>query len=157
MPRTYELKPCRRCGGPKPGGYGRALCDACRRPARLDSQRRYRAAHPTIAGRTQPKPRKRCRGCDGEKPLDGGEQIASGDSYGAPCPAPAAVEHVDPLIVLELRDGMCGICGSDVDPLAFEVDHVVALARGGLHNYENCQPAHGPCNRRKWAHMVAVA
>ncbi len=61
----------------------------------------------------------------------------------------AFIEHVDPLIVLELHDGVCGICGNDVDPFQFHVDHIVPLAVGGLHNYANTQPAHPVCNYKK--------
>lgn len=63
----------------------------------------------------------------------------------------AIVEHVEPLVVLELHDGVCGICGEDVDPLSFHVDHVVPLARDGEHSYANVQPAHPVCNVRKGA------
>jgi 5-methylcytosine-specific restriction endonuclease McrA len=59
------------------------------------------------------------------------------------------VEHVDRLIVLERDDGVCGICGLDVDPLSFHVDHVVPLAHGGEHSYANTQAAHPVCNVRK--------
>lgn len=59
------------------------------------------------------------------------------------------VEHVDNLILLERDDGFCGICGRDVDPLLFEVDHIVPLSRGGEHSYENTQIAHPFCNRSK--------
>lgn len=65
----------------------------------------------------------------------------------------AFVEAVDPLIVLERDDGVCGICGEDVDPLAFHVDHVVPIAQGGEHSYANVQPAHPSCNQRKWARL----
>lgn len=67
----------------------------------------------------------------------------------------AFVEAVDPLVVLELADGECGICGGDVDPLDFHVDHIIPLARGGEHSYANTQPAHRSCNQRKWAHIDA--
>lgn len=63
----------------------------------------------------------------------------------------AYVEDVYPLVVLEMTDGMCGICGEDVDPLDFEFDHVIPLARGGEHAYYNVQPAHAACNRTKGA------
>lgn len=63
----------------------------------------------------------------------------------------AFVEHVDPLVVLERDDGVCGICGKDVDPLAYHVDHIVALAKGGDHSYANSQTAHPRCNQRKGA------
>jgi 5-methylcytosine-specific restriction endonuclease McrA len=29
------------------------------------------------------------------------------------------------------------------------VEHVIALANGGLHSLDNCRPAHGICNVRK--------
>lgn len=59
------------------------------------------------------------------------------------------VENVSPLVVLERDDGVCGICGEDVDPTHFHVDHVVPLSRGGEHCYANTQPAHPVCNQRK--------
>lgn len=62
-------------------------------------------------------------------------------------------EHVDCLVVLELHDGVCGICGKDVDPLNFHIDHDVPLIHGGLHTYENTQPAHPTCNLRKGARV----
>lgn len=65
----------------------------------------------------------------------------------------AFVEHIDDLVVLERYDGVCGICGEDVDPLAFEVDHIIPLSRGGGHSYANVQPAHRSCNRSKHARL----
>jgi 5-methylcytosine-specific restriction endonuclease McrA len=61
----------------------------------------------------------------------------------------AFVEHVDPLVVLERADGACGVCGWDVDPFDFHVDHIVALVNGGEHSYRNVQPTHPECNLRK--------
>jgi 5-methylcytosine-specific restriction endonuclease McrA len=50
----------------------------------------------------------------------------------------------------------CGICGQDIDytlphldPGEFVVDHIIPLARGGLDELENLQPAHRHCNRVK--------
>lgn len=63
----------------------------------------------------------------------------------------AFVEDVDPLIRLELDDGVCGICGKDVDPLSFHVDHIIPLIHGGEHGYANTQVAHPSCNVRKGA------
>lgn len=59
------------------------------------------------------------------------------------------VENVSPLVVLERDDGVCGICGEDVDPTHFHVDHILPLSRGGEHSYANTQPAHPVCNQRK--------
>lgn len=61
------------------------------------------------------------------------------------------VEDVDRLVLLELDDGLCGVCGSDVDPMSFHVDHVVPLSKGGEHSYANTQVAHPVCNIRKHA------
>lgn len=68
----------------------------------------------------------------------------------------AFIEHVLPLVVLERADGVCGVCGEDVDPASFDIDHIVPLSLGGLHNYENTQPAHPICNRRKGAQILVA-
>ena len=64
------------------------------------------------------------------------------------------VEPVDPLVVLELHDGVCGICGGDVDPFDYHVDHIVPLSKGGFHNLANSQPAHPSCNMRKGSKLA---
>jgi 5-methylcytosine-specific restriction endonuclease McrA len=66
------------------------------------------------------------------------------------------VEHVDPQIVYQMHGGMCGICEEFVAYNEFEVDHVIPLAKGGMHGYVNVQPAHSLCNRKKWAHLPPV-
>jgi 5-methylcytosine-specific restriction endonuclease McrA len=50
----------------------------------------------------------------------------------------------------------CGICGGDIDyslphldPMAYVVDHIVPLNKGGLDVLENKQAAHRSCNRLK--------
>ena len=58
-------------------------------------------------------------------------------------------QDVEPLIVLERDDGACGICGGDVDPLSFHIDHIYPLALGGEHSYANVQAAHPACNAQK--------
>lgn len=67
------------------------------------------------------------------------------------------VDDVDRLVVLEMDDGVCGICGEDVDPMDFHVDHIVPLSRGGEHSYANSQSAHPRCNRRKYNHSMLEA
>jgi 5-methylcytosine-specific restriction endonuclease McrA len=59
------------------------------------------------------------------------------------------LEAVDPLVVYEMHGGRCGICGHFVSAREFQVDHLVAIANGGLHGYINCQPAHPRCNLSK--------
>jgi 5-methylcytosine-specific restriction endonuclease McrA len=66
----------------------------------------------------------------------------------------AFVEDVDPRVVFERADGVCGICSKPVDRESnWEVDHVVPLARGGEHSYANTQLAHRKCNRAKGARV----
>lgn len=65
-------------------------------------------------------------------------------------------QHIDPLAVYE-RDGwVCGICGKPVDPtrqypdpMSATLDHIVPIARGGIHSLGNLQVAHLECNSRK--------
>ncbi len=72
--------------------------------------------------------------------------------------AAAFVEHVDPLVLLDEHEGICGICLEPVDPADFHVDHIIPLARGGEHSYANTQVAHPICNVGKGARLLeAVA
>lgn len=58
----------------------------------------------------------------------------------------AFVEHVDPFVVFQRDEGICGICDKPVDITCFHVDHVIPLAKGGEHSYANTQLAHSTCN-----------
>lgn len=58
--------------------------------------------------------------------------------------------------ILMKRGEPCGICGGDIDqtlpqyhPMAWELDHIVPVARGGEHTLDNLQPSHRRCNRAK--------
>jgi 5-methylcytosine-specific restriction endonuclease McrA len=55
-----------------------------------------------------------------------------------------------------LWTGMCALCGDPInrdlkwpDQMSKSVDHIIPLARGGLHELSNLQWAHVGCNRRK--------
>lgn len=67
-----------------------------------------------------------------------------------------AAERVDPLAVWERDAGICYLCLKPVSldkmsphPDAPSLDHVVALSRGGPHNFANLALAHLRCNIRK--------
>lgn len=64
------------------------------------------------------------------------------------------VEAVDPRVVYEMHGGMCGICKEFVAYEDFEVDHIIPIAKGGLHAYVNVQPAHLFCNRSKKDRLI---
>lgn len=63
------------------------------------------------------------------------------------------VEVVEPGVVFEKSNGICGVCQQPVDRLKFEVDHIIPLSRGGEHSYLNTQASHPTCNRKKWANI----
>lgn len=62
-------------------------------------------------------------------------------------------EDIEILVLLERDDGVCGICGDDIDcfakkpdPLSPSVDHIQPISGGGAHAYWNVQAAHLGCN-----------
>jgi 5-methylcytosine-specific restriction endonuclease McrA len=61
----------------------------------------------------------------------------------------AFVEHIDRKTLWDQHKGICGICRTPVTLQAMTIDHVVPLAKGGLHSYANCQPSHESCNLAK--------
>jgi 5-methylcytosine-specific restriction endonuclease McrA len=59
------------------------------------------------------------------------------------------IEDVDPDFVFERDNGVCGICSKPVVKSAMAIDHIIPLARGGDHSYNNVQLAHPWCNSKK--------
>lgn len=66
------------------------------------------------------------------------------------------VEDVDPRVVIDRHGMVCHIC---TDPIAawsdLHFDHVIPLARGGSHTYENIRPSHSWCNQRKGTKLMS--
>lgn len=58
---------------------------------------------------------------------------------------------------IRARGDVCAICGKPIDyslkkpdPMAFEVDHIIPISRGGkLYDMDNLQATHRICNERK--------
>lgn len=61
----------------------------------------------------------------------------------------ASAELVRREIVYERDGGICGICGTAVDPKRWHLDHKTPLILGGSHSYENVHVTHPECNLRK--------
>jgi 5-methylcytosine-specific restriction endonuclease McrA len=61
----------------------------------------------------------------------------------------AFVETVEPAIVYARSGGICGICQESLTLDGMQIDHVIPIARGGLHCYANVQASHAKCNRAK--------
>ncbi len=51
--------------------------------------------------------------------------------------------------VLQRDVGRCGICGAPIMEVTIELDHIIPLAAGGMHEMKNIQLAHRTCNRQK--------
>lgn len=65
-------------------------------------------------------------------------------------------EAIDKHILADRYGMTCHICGGSIPdsvdrfhPLYFTMDHVLPLAAGGTHTYENVKPAHASCNKQK--------
>lgn len=72
----------------------------------------------------------------------------------------AFVEVIDPLVVFERDNWICQLCNHPVSKLRgretidiASIDHIIPLAKGGKHSYDNVQLAHFTCNSRKGARV----
>jgi 5-methylcytosine-specific restriction endonuclease McrA len=94
------------------------------------------------------------------KPSPWDERRRSNDQLRRARKKGARVERVLVEVVAE-RDGyVCGICREAVDmglahpdPYSRSLDHIIPLARGGAHSYDNTQLAHLRCNVSKGARV----
>lgn len=73
----------------------------------------------------------------------------------------AFVVPVDHQMIYERDSGICGLCEQPVDPtlrwpdlLSATIDHIIPLARGGVHGPDNVQLAHMRCNSSKGARVA---
>src|ERR1700677_818703 len=65
----------------------------------------------------------------------------------------AFIENIDRQIVLERDNGICGICKNLVDTTNYHIDHIIPLAKGGKHHYNNVQIAHPTWNWQKYTKL----
>lgn len=164
--RRSRCQPCRVCGALCQQPTHRLCSDDCRmEDARRQDRARNEARKPLL--------RRRCRECDGAY------VPAYGDKRRTFCSDACALKHgkriskrvrrarlrgvvaerVNPMAVFA-RDGwVCRLCGcrtpraarGTTQPNAPELDHIVPLACGGAHTYENTQCACRRCNQAKGA------
>lgn len=106
----------------------------------ISRTKRYNKANPNVTAAAMQRYRKTAQGAEKAR--------KSASAYRAR-QAKQFVEHIEPSVVLENSNGICGICGKSVDSNDFHVDHIIPLNRGGLHAYSNTQAAHPSCNTSK--------
>lgn len=176
-----KRKPCRGCGGLKPPGDRRHFCsDECRAASIEATRERKNAANAEWYRRNADQLQANAR----RRRIEDPEFARQGDErskqwirdnperayhlrrmallrYRARL-AGAFIENVDHVIIYERDGGRCHICGDliplDVDyrePLAYQVDHVVPIVRGGEHSYKNTAASHRKCNRRKGKRLLS--
>jgi 5-methylcytosine-specific restriction endonuclease McrA len=56
---------------------------------------------------------------------------------------------IDRMALYEQQNGMCWLCKTHTPIESFTLDHVIPLAKGGLHAASNLRVAHPRCNRSK--------
>lgn len=61
------------------------------------------------------------------------------------------IERINRHEVINRDNSVCHICGRRLQPHEITLDHVVPLARGGCHTYDNLRVACRSCNSRKGA------
>lgn len=151
--KAQGLKRCNACGVPKAidtefyvrkSGVVSPICKVCD-----VAQSVARASRDRVAANAR---HKRWRDANPEKAGANGRKGASARRARI---KGVFIEHVDPRVVYEMHGGRCGLCEQFIEG-AFDVDHVVPLAQGGVHGYVNVQPAHVSCNRSK-GRAVALA
>jgi 5-methylcytosine-specific restriction endonuclease McrA len=165
--RKLPTKTCEQCGKNFESRHGRKFCsrECLKERNRQYFRDKYEPTAPTkknclhcgkqFAGRSQ---RKYCDQYCAKKAFRKrkGENkrrlshMQRAMKYGTEC------EPINPLRVFERDKYLCGICLAPVakdravpHPLAATLDHIVPIARGGGHTWNNVRCAHFMCNSRK--------
>jgi len=132
--------------------------EAANREKRQQMSREYQLAHPKEVNESSRKWKEanseKCRATAAKWRKENSERRRLAQSKRRAQKRNSFVEDVHPLVVLELDDGICGICNEDVDPFDFHVDHVIPLSLGGEHGYANVQVSHPKCNLSKGPRIV---
>lgn len=133
----------------------KGLCEACyRRKVRAENGDQVRARTQAWRDRTRDERRAVFRAWEKANP----EKVSLRDRR-SKARRRATTGVPDPLnyeLILAEHGMTCHICESDIesfDDLHF--DHVIPLARGGAHSYENVRPSHKRCNLRKGTRLMS--
>jgi 5-methylcytosine-specific restriction endonuclease McrA len=71
-------------------------------------------------------------------------------------------DRIDRIDVFEYYEWVCHICENKIDPMhksphpeSATLDHIIPLALGGTHTWNNVAPAHAACNHSKGLTLTA--
>lgn len=75
----------------------------------------------------------------------------------------AAGDKMSRADVIERYGNVCYLCGLEIDVMIddpndrmyLHIDHIVPIARGGLHTWDNVAPTHAQCNESKGTKLLA--
>jgi len=75
----------------------------------------------------------------------------------------AAGDRMTTAEIIDRFGNICYLCGIEIDvmidnhrdPMYLNIDHIVPIARGGRHTWDNVAPTHKRCNESKGAKLVA--
>ena len=77
--------------------------------------------------------------------------------------AAAFIENVNPFDIFERDHWTCKLCGRKINkelkyphPMSVSLDHIMPLAKGGTHEWDNLQASHLRCNMSKGARVADV-
>ena len=59
------------------------------------------------------------------------------------------IENVDLDVLYKRDEGICQLCFEPCSRKHASRDHIIPIARGGVHSYKNVQLAHKSCNAHK--------
>lgn len=72
----------------------------------------------------------------------------------------AAGDKIDHLVLFEMHAWICWVCDEKINKrlrfpnyMAATIEHIIPLAQGGTHTWDNVAPAHARCNFEKGASL----
>lgn len=67
--------------------------------------------------------------------------------------AGAYIEHIDPLELYNMQNGVCYICLEKFSFKEMQMDHLIPISKGGKHESHNVKMCCAKCNQKKGARL----
>lgn len=127
----------------------RAYYEANREELKRYSREWYRERTATEEGRKRALDQRRAWAAANREKVRANNHIQKAKRADAP-----VIDRVYRAVVWERDEGTCQLCGKPADPEDWHLDHVIPLAKGGEHSYDNVAVSHPLCNLRKGTKLV---